>query len=340
MSNNSCNPIVFPGNSFTVNNTGGLGEVLALDTPSPDIRIKTINAGANITITTLDLGPADTEYIEISASGAGVVTLQDAYDNSTAGEIILDTTRNAVNIQGDIADTIDPLFTIDRGSGPAANGDFLTIGQDYLTAASGSITGTATGSIVIGDSSVSDSTNNHLFGPSNNSNGNAGLTIFSDDTAGITAQQPNKLYVQKDNGILLSDGPLIPAVAGSAPATLDGNYNTVTSTTGTIADAGTAVIGTFLSDAANPYAYHIKFKIMGIETPIASPAVISYFETETIGQYDSVPLTYPPNTTGFNPGISVAFTYTAPNIVATLTNSTGVPMKFYVVEETVTALEG
>lgn len=338
----SCNPIVFPGNSFTVNNTTGLGEILALDTPSPDIRIKTINAGTNITITTLDLGPPNTEYIEISATGAGVVTLQDAYDNSTAGEIILDTTRNSVNIQGDVADTVDPLFTVDRGSGPAANGDYLTVGQDYLTAASGSVIGTTTGSIIIGDSSVSDNTNNHIFGPSNNSNGNEGLTIFSDNTGGITAQQPNKLYIQKDNGLLLSDGPNIPIqsppLAPNYP--LDGNYNTITSTTGTIANTGTIDIGTFLSDAANPYAYYIKFKIIGIETPIGSPAVISYFETETIGQYDSLPIISLPNTTSFNPGINVTYTYVAPNIVATLINNTGSDMKFYIVGETITALEG
>jgi hypothetical protein len=343
----SCNPIIFPGNSFTVNNTGGSGEILALDTPTPSVRIKPINAGANITITTLDLGVPDSEYIEISTTGAASLTLQDAYDNSTAGEIILDTTRNAVNIQGDVANTVDPLFTVDRGSGPAANGDYLTVGQDYLTAASGSISGTVTGSIVIGDSSVSDNTNNHLFGPSNNSNGNEGITIFSDNTNGITAQEPNKLYIQKDNGLLLTDGPLIPTfdplgVSPPPPATLDGNINTRTSTTGIIANGNNVDIGTYLSNAQNPYAYHIKLKIMGIETPIQSPAVISYLEVETIGQYNSLPLTYPLNTTSFNAaGLSVNFTYDGTNnIVANLINTTGVPMKFYIVEETITALDG
>jgi len=331
-----CNPINFPGGVTTVDNTGGIGQLLVVNPPAPAPTIKTINGGTNITVTTLGVAP--NEYIEISAAGAGTVTLQDAYDASTGGatpEIVLDTTRNAVNIQGDTGDTVNPLFTVDRGSGGALNGDFLTVGQDFITAASGSTSGTPTGSIVIGAGSNSGDTNNHIFGPGNTANSNSGVSILSDGTGGLTAVEDDKIYLQKENGLLLSNGPTIPTT-GAGP--FDGNYNINTFNTASIPDTNSTTINSYLSDAGTPAAYYIRYRVIGIESAVVSPRTIASVVVETIAQFDSLPIIFPPTFTIYNPGLSVTFAYVAPNIVATLTNNSGVAMRFYIVEEIIEAI--
>lgn len=94
----------------------------------------------------------DSSGIEHVLSGPGIVdTLQETYDSSVSGNILLNNTINGLELQNDVGDSINPVF---RCHNNADTSDYINVSKGSFTAQNGSITatGTNTPNICIGDS--------------------------------------------------------------------------------------------------------------------------------------------------------------------------------------------
>lgn len=229
------------GHTLVVMNTGATNTIELLDSGAGSIATLSMGQSATVTAT---VAATTWEVVIFSTGSTGVATLQTAYDNSTINpEIVLSTTRGAVEIANTTVDTAMELFVIsDNGGGTYAN-DFMVVENK---------TGAGFGPAI-------------AFGGA--STGGAGSFVISDGSSYTPAATTSRFAGVMSNGFLFMNGTTEPGNANAdgnmlilqgAILTTDG-ATYVTGVTIPIADTSTQMIeisiaGAFRADTGSSIA--------------------------------------------------------------------------------------
>lgn len=278
-------------------------------------------------------GPCESDafYIaDLTIGGLTVnVSLQDAYDDSPAGipEIVLDTTRNAVNIAGDAAGLVDPLFVV---SDNTVTNNYLRVAQDNVSGNSASIVGTPTNSLAFGSGTIVDANSSTIFGANVNTNTQPGATVFTDsNNYPITVPFNDIFIMQKSTANIFAQGPNLPldnaAVAPTNPHWLLG-----WGISNTIAPAATATVAIYPSLAGIfNRSYAASLNLYGY-VPASSPLLHTQLKLQFLLFWDTVPQVQGLASTqrGNIAGVTFAITYVAPFFQVDVTNGSVNPIYF------------
>lgn len=230
-------------------------------------------------------------YIASSSGGGGATTLQDAYDNSVDGEIVLDTTRNAFKVQGAVTDPVQSLLsvvdnagttnalTVSRNASGFAIAGFAATSNNANTLAVGSgASATAASAIAMGNTAVASNTNAVALGNATTASGSGSIAVGRSITAsaiGSVAIGGNFAVAVANNIansiMLAASGKLIYIVNNVLPGTSanSGNKQTVCGSVQTV-NAATQILVTLTPNTNSSIS--VSYNVIGHTTPDAGAA--------------------------------------------------------------------